>query len=304
MITETRNSRSMALDRMSVLDALRLMNEEDTRVPLAVREALPAIAQAVTHVVTALAEGGRLIYVGAGTSGRLAVLDAAECPPTFNTDPSQVQALIAGGPEALLRAIEGAEDDQALAVTDLARLAVSARDVVMGVAASGHTPYVLAAVEAARAQGAVTIGLVCNAPAPLLELVDVPIAVIVGPEVLTGSTRLKAGTAQKMVLNMITTVSMVQLGKVYENLMVDVQPTNDKLRARARRILVDATGVDEEEAASLLAQAGSEVKTAIFMALSGLDAATARRRLAAVRGHLRRALTDAGGSGSSGGDSA
>lgn len=290
MITETRNPRSMNLDRLSILDMLRLMNEEDALVPLAVRDALPAIAQAVERVTAALAAGGRLIYVGAGTSGRLAVLDASECPPTFNTLPEQVQGVIAGGLNALTRAIEGAEDDRLQAVADIAALEVSARDVVMGIAASGGTPYVLAALEEAHRRGAVTVGLACNAPAPLLDLVDIPIAVIVGPEVLTGSTRLKAGTAQKMVLNMITTASMVQLGKVYENLMIDVQPTNAKLRARARRIVAAAAGIAESEAAALLEQSGQEVKTAIFMARTGADADTAREKLAAAGGHLRRAL--------------
>lgn len=290
MITETRNPRSMNLDRLAILDMLRLMNEEDALVPLAVRDALPAIAQAVERVAAALAAGGRLIYVGAGTSGRLAVLDASECPPTFNTLPEQVQGVIAGGPDALTRAVEGAEDDRPQAVADIAALEVSARDVVMGIAASGGTPYVLAALEEAQRRGAVTVGLACNAPAPLLDLADIPIAVIVGPEVLTGSTRLKAGTAQKMVLNMITTASMVRLGKVYENLMIDVQPTNAKLRARARRIVAAAAGIAESEAATLLEQAGQEVKTAIFMARTGADAVTARAKLAAASGHLRRAL--------------
>ena len=292
MITETRNPRSMNLDQLAVLDVLRLMNEEDALVPLAVRDALPAIAQAVAFVVAGWSQGGRLIYVGAGTSGRLAVLDAAECPPTFNTDPVQVQALIAGGAAALVSAIEGAEDDCAQGGKDLEALGLTPYDVVVGIAASGRTPYVLGAVEAARKRGLKTAGLSCNAPAPLLEAVDAPIAVIVGPEVLTGSTRLKAGTAQKLVLNMITTTSMVQLGKVYENLMIDVQPTNEKLRKRARRIVIEATGVSGDEADSLLAAADYEVKTAVFMGLTALDAVTARQRLAETNGHLRRALPE------------
>ncbi len=280
----------MALDRLSTLDVLRLMNEEDALVPLAVRDALPAIAQAVERVAAALAGGGRRLYVGAGARGRRAGRDAAGLPPTVNTPPEQVQGVIAGGLDALTHAIEGAEDDRVQAAADIVALEVSACDVVMGIAASGGTPYVLAALEEARRRGAVTVGLACNAPAPLLDLADVPIAVLVGPEVLTGSTRLKAGTAQKMVLNMITTASMVRLGKVYENLMIDVQPTNSKLRARARRIVAAAAGIAEAEAAALLEQAGQEIKTAIFMARTGADALTARQRLAAANGHLRRAL--------------
>ncbi len=290
MQTESRNPRSADLDRLSTLDVLKLMNDEDATVAGAVRAALPQIARLVDETAKRLRDGGRLFYVGAGTSGRLGVLDAAECVPTFGTPPTLVQAVIAGGETALVNAVEGAEDNRDAAVQALQKEKASAGDVVVGIAASGRTPFVLAAVEHANEVGAVTGGIACNADAPLLDSAQVPISVPVGAEVLTGSTRLKAGTAQKLVLNMISTATMVRLGKVYSNLMVDVKVTNAKLAERAQRIVQEVTGVDDARARELLAQSGNRVKVAIAMELLGIDADTAETRLGAVGGHLRAAL--------------
>jgi len=286
MQTETRNPKSRHIDQLPTLDALRLMNEEDATVTLAVRDALPAIARAVDVIVERLRGGGRLIYVGAGTSGRLAVVDASECVPTFNTDPSLVQALIAGGSVALVTSVEDAEDSREAGSGDLLALNISSADVVVGIAASGRTPYVLAAIETAQAAGAATVGVACNAPSPLLEAADIAIGVITGPEVVTGSTRLKAGTAQKMVLNMLSTASMIQLGKVYGNRMVDVRVSNEKLLDRARRIVAEVAGISMDRAAELLDAADHQAKTAIAMARLEVDAATARAALARVGGKL------------------
>lgn len=286
MQTETRNPKSRHIDQLPTLDALRIMNEEDVTVALAVREALPSIARAVDVIVDRLRRGGRLFYVGAGTSGRLAVVDASECVPTFNTDPSLVQALIAGGSAALVTSVEDAEDNREAGHNDLLERGVSAADVVVGIAASGRTPYVLAAIETAKSVGAATVGLACNAPAPLLDAAEIAIAVVTGPEVVTGSTRLKAGTAQKMVLNMLSTASMIQLGKVYGNRMVDVRVSNEKLLDRARRIVAEVAGVSMERAAELLDAAGHEAKTAIAMSRLGDDAAVARAALDRVGGKL------------------
>lgn len=286
MQTETRNPKSRHIDQLPTLDALRIMNEEDVTVALAVREALPSIARAVDVIVDRLRRGGRLFYVGAGTSGRLAVVDASECVPTFNTDPSLVQALIAGGSAALVTSVEDAEDNREAGRNDLLERGVSAADVVVGIAASGRTPYVLAAIETAKSVGAATVGLACNAPAPLLDAAEIAIAVVTGPEVVTGSTRLKAGTAQKMVLNMLSTASMIQLGKVYGNRMVDVRVSNEKLLDRARRIVAEVAGVSMERAAELLDAAGHEAKTAIAMSRLGDDAAVARAALDRVGGKL------------------
>lgn len=290
MLTEQRNPRSADIDRRSTLEILRIMNEEDATVALAVREALPAIAQAVDAIVDGIRAGGRLIYVGAGTSGRLALMDAVECVPTFNTPPDLVQALVAGGTGALTQVVEGAEDDAEAGSRDLLRLGVGVRDVVVGVAASGRTPYVVGALQAANEAGAVTIGISCNAPAPLLEVAQIPILALVGPEVITGSTRLKAGTAQKMILNMLSTASMIRLGKVYGNLMVDMRITNQKLAERARRIVAEIAGVSLEEAGRLLAQAGNEVKTAIVTGLLGVEVEEARTLLEQAQGRLREII--------------
>jgi len=290
MITEQSNPRSAHIDQLSTLEMLTCMNDEDARVAVAVRAVLPAIAQAVDIIVDRLERGGRLLYVGAGTSGRLGVLDASECPPTFNTPPEQVQAIIAGGQAAITAAVEGAEDDPAAGRDDLIARNVSAADVVVGIAASGQTPYVLGAIAAANAVGAATIGIACNIPSPLLDSAQIKIGAIVGPEVISGSTRLKAGTAQKMILNMLSTASMIQLGKVYGNLMVDVQTTNAKLVGRARRIVAQIVGVDEIEAARLLAMTDYDVKTAVVVGRLGIDPAAARARLEQARGRLREII--------------
>jgi len=290
LITEARNPASVDLDQLDSLGIVTLMNQEDARVAEAVRAELPTIARAVDVIVDRLSRGGRLLYFGAGTSGRLGILDASECPPTFSAPPWQVQGIIAGGRDALDGSIEDIEDDVG-AGEEAARAAeVSARDVVVGLAASGRTPWVIGALRAARAAGAATIGVVCNPHTPIHAEVDLCIAPVVGPEVLTGSTRLKAGTAQKMVLNMLSTASMARLGKVYSNLMVDVRPTNSKLRARAIRIVQVGANVSAEQARALLEASGWEVKTALVMALAAIEADEARRRLTAAGGHVRRAL--------------
>ncbi len=286
MQTEQANPRSVGIDRAPTPEILRLMNEEDATVPGVVRQAIPALAQAVDAIVERMERGGRLIYSGAGTSGRLAAIDAAECVPTFNTDPGLVVALMAGGERAFKRAVEGAEDRRDAGRDDLLALNVTANDSVVGIAASGRTPYVLGAVEAAKTVGAVTIGISCSTPSVLLDAVDIPIAAVTGPEVIAGSTRLKAGTAQKLILNMLSTAVMIRLGKVYRNRMVDVQTTNEKLVWRARGIVAELVGVPEAEAAHLLEQSGGEVKTAIVVGLLGLSADEARDRLAAARGRL------------------
>ncbi|MGE5601936.1 MAG: anhydro-N-acetylmuramic acid kinase [Nitrososphaerales archaeon] len=289
-LTEARNPASMHVDTLPARDIVALMNLEDKRVVEAVEEELPAIAQAIDKIVGRMRQGGRLIYAGAGTSGRLAVLDAAECPPTFSTPPGLVVGLMAGGQEALTGAVEGAEDSAEAGRTDVAGLACRAEDTVVGVAASGRTPYVLGAMEEAKQRGALVIGLACNRPSPVGDLADVSIAPLVGPEVVTGSTRLKAGTAQKMVLNMLSTATMIRLGKTYGNLMVDVQATNAKLRARARRIVAEALEVDEVRAAELLELAGGEVKVAIVSGLTGASPDEARARLRDAGGVVRAAL--------------
>ncbi|WP_236244140.1 N-acetylmuramic acid 6-phosphate etherase [Streptomyces sp. CC210A] len=281
------------IDTRSTLDIARAMNAGDRAVPDAVAAQLPGVAAAVAAVADRMARGGRLVYAGAGTAGRLCVLDASECPPTFNTDPSQVVGLVAGGPAALVRSVEGAEDSADLAHADLKALELTDADTVVGVSASGRTPYVLAAVAYARDLGAFTIGLACNTGSALAAAADHAIEVVVGPEFVTGSTRLKAGTAQKLVLNMISTITMIRLGKTYGNLMVDVRATNDKLRARSHRLVVQATGASDAETEEALAATGGEVKHAILVLLAGVDAGTADRLLAAHDGHLRAALAAA-----------
>jgi N-acetylmuramic acid 6-phosphate etherase len=292
MLTEQINPRSANLDQLTALELAQLMNAEDATVAAAVAAALPDVAAAIEAVAARMAAGGRLIYMGAGTSGRLGVLDAAECVPTFSVPPERVMARIAGGAQAVTAAVEGAEDDRDAGRADLLALAPTAQDAVVGIAASGSTPYVVAALEAAAAVGALTVAVVCSAPGPVLDAAQIKIAVLTGPEVLTGSTRLKAGTAQKMVLNMLSTGVMVRLGKVYGNLMVDVKVTNAKLAARARRIVARVGQVDEDTAAALLAQTDNGVKAAIVMARRGVDAAEAEALLAAADGFLRRVLAD------------
>ncbi|MEU1626851.1 N-acetylmuramic acid 6-phosphate etherase [Streptomyces sp. NPDC020096] len=278
------------IDQLPTMDIARIMNGEDATVATAVAAQLPRIAAAIDGTAERMARGGRLVYAGAGTAGRLGVLDASECPPTFNTRPGEVIGLIAGGPEAMLTAVEGAEDSGKLAVEDLDALDIGADDTVVGVSASGRTPYAITAVEHARARGALTIGLSCNADSPLAAAAEHGIEVVVGPELLTGSTRLKAGTAQKLVLNMISTITMIRLGKTYGNLMVDVRSSNEKLRARARRIVALATGAADPEIEAALAATDGEVKHAILTILGSVDAATAERLLARHGGQLRAAL--------------
>ncbi|MER7156977.1 N-acetylmuramic acid 6-phosphate etherase [Streptomyces lydicus] len=281
------------IDRRSTLDIARTMNDEDAAVPAAVAARLPEIAAAIDATAARMARGGRLVYAGAGTAGRLGVLDASECPPTFNTDPSQVVGLIAGGPSALVSAVEGAEDSREFAAEDLSAIGLTALDTVVGISASGRTPYAVGAVEHARARGALTIGLSCNAGSALAAAAEHGIEVVVGPELLTGSTRLKAGTAQKLVLNMLSTITMIRLGKTYGNLMVDVRASNDKLRARSRRIVALATGAGEPEIEAALSRTDGEVKNAILTLLGDVDGPTAARLLDASGGHLRAALAAA-----------
>jgi N-acetylmuramic acid 6-phosphate etherase len=290
LTTEARNPRTLELDTMTTEQFLTVMNDEDRKVPDAVAAALPSIAAAVELVAAAFRRGGRLIYIGAGTSGRLGVLDAVECPPTFGTSPDQVVGLIAGGERAFVKAVEGAEDSLDLAREDLAGLGLNPDDVVVGIAASGRTPYVIGGLDYAREVGAPTVSVCCNPGSEVSKHADVAIEVDNGPEVLTGSTRLKSGTSQKLILNMISTASMVRVGKVYGNLMVDVMPTNEKLVVRARGIVQAATGCDEATAAQAIEAAGGHAKTAIVMILAGVDAAAARERLAAADGFVRGAV--------------
>ena len=279
MTTETRNPRTMQLDQMSPLEIVTVMNEEDARVPLAIAKCLPQIAQAVTWAAESFEKGGRLFYMGAGTSGRLGVLDAAECPPTFGVPKEMVVGLIAGGEKAFIEAVE-----------DLKAHGLTANDLVVGIAASGRTPYVLGGLDYAKSVGCHTAAIACNIGSAIGKAAELAIEVNCGPEVLTGSTRLKSGTAQKLILNMISTGSMVRTGKAYQNLMVDVQQTNEKLHTRAENIVIDATGVEREKARAAIDAAGGSVKTAITMLLADCDAAEAARRLEKARGHVREAI--------------
>jgi N-acetylmuramic acid 6-phosphate etherase len=291
--TEQRNPRSRGLDRKSTLDILRALNREDATVALAVRRELPHIARAVDAIVKSLERGGTLFYIGAGTSGRLAVLDAAECPPTFGTPPRMVRAIIAGGERALRHAVEGAEDSAANGARDLRRAGVSRRDVVVGIAASGTTAYVLGALAYAQKRGAVTVSVTANPRSPVARKARISVAPDTGPEAIAGSTRMKAGTAQKMVLNMLSTAAMVRLGRVYENWMVHAALTNQKLRRRGARILEEATGVSLSAAEHALRQAGHNLPAALVMLKTGISARDARQRLAAAGGNVRKALESA-----------
>jgi N-acetylmuramic acid 6-phosphate etherase len=288
--TEERNPLTTDIDTLPTLEMLSLINAEDQKVALAVRDELPNIAAAVNAITTRLQRGGRLIYIGAGTSGRLGLLDASECPPTFGTSPEIVIGLIAGGPAALTESVEGAEDNRQRGAAEIAELDVDENDCVIGIAASGRTPYAIGGVQEAKKRNALTVSIACNRPSPLEELAQIGIALIVGPEVISGSTRLKAGTAQKMVLNMISTAVMIRLGKAYSNLMVDVQPTNTKLRQRARRIVAEATGLDLHRAAEILSACNGEVKTAIVATLAGISPDLARSRLRETGGYVRKAI--------------
>ncbi|WP_405779518.1 N-acetylmuramic acid 6-phosphate etherase [Streptomyces sp. NBC_00859] len=290
LTTEAFRPELAEIDQLPTKEIARLMNGEDATVPAAVAAQLPQIAAAIDATAERMARGGRLVYAGAGTAGRMGVLDASECPPTFNTDPSEVLGLIAGGPSAMIKAVEGAEDSKELAAADLDALHLTADDTVVGISASGRTPYAIGAVEHARALGALTIGLSCNARSALGDAAEHGIEVVVGPELLTGSTRLKAGTAQKLVLNMLSTITMIRLGKTYGNLMVDVRASNEKLRARSRRIVALATGADDAEIEAALTAAEGEVKTAILIILGAVDASTATHLLDETGGHLRAAL--------------
>ena len=290
LITEQRNPNSMHVDSLSALEIVQLMNQEDKQVPLAIEKCLPQIAQAVECIVAAFQQGGRLVYIGAGTSGRLGVLDASECPPTFGVSPEMVKGIIAGGERALRHPIEGAEDSKSQAVVDLQTIHFSSKDVLVGIAASGRTPYVIGALEYAKSLGSVTVSIASNPNSAMANIVDIAIDTVVGPEVLTGSSRLKSGTAQKLVLNMLTTASMILMGKCYQNLMVDVQASNEKLKARAIRIVMQATDCDKALAEETLKQADQNAKLAIIMILSGLDRAQAEALLEKHQGKLQLAL--------------
>ena len=290
LITEQRNPNSMHVDSLSALEIVQLMNEEDKQVPLAIEKCLPQIAQAVECIVAAFQQGGRLVYIGAGTSGRLGVLDASECPPTFGVSPEMVKGIIAGGERALRHPIEGAEDSKAQAVVDLQTIQFSSKDILVGIAASGRTPYVIGALEYAKSLGSVTVSIASNPNSAMANIVDIAIDTVVGPEVLTGSSRLKSGTAQKLVLNMLTTASMILMGKCYQNLMVDVQASNEKLKARAIHIVMQATDCDKALAEETLKQADQNAKLAIMMILSGLDRAQAEALLEKHHGKLQLAL--------------
>lgn len=294
MITEGRNPASQNIDELSTEAMLRVINDEDKKVALAVEAIVPQIAQVVDGITQAFSKGGRLIYCGAGTSGRLGILDASECPPTFGTPRSQVVGLIAGGHTAILQAVENAEDNVEQGAQDLRDIQFNANDVLVGIAASGRTPYVLGALAYARQQGAFTAALTCNPNSPMSQAADVALTPVVGPEVVTGSSRMKAGTAQKLVLNMLTTGAMIRSGKVYGNLMVDVEATNQKLVQRQVNIVKQATDCDDATAQQALAACNGHCKTAIVMVLAGLTAAEAKSLLSQNQGFIRNALRDAG----------
>ncbi|MBI3006378.1 MAG: N-acetylmuramic acid 6-phosphate etherase [Ignavibacteriales bacterium] len=298
LTTEQRNPASMDIDARTVDEILNIITDEDRRVPVAVKNQIPFIAKAVDHAVRAFKQGGRLIYVGAGTSGRLGVLDAVECPPTYGTDPEMVQGMIAGGEKAMFRAQEGAEDKEEFGAEDIDKQKVSKKDVVCGIAASMRTPYVIGAIKRAKERGAATIYVTTNprskfeSPefAELARAVDVAICPEVGPEIVMGSTRMKSGTAQKLVLNMITTAAMIRLGKVYENMMIDLQMTNQKLKERAKRVVMTITNVSYEEAAEFLERADGHVKTALVMIKARVSKADAQERLKKADGFVRAAI--------------
>ncbi|MBY0064359.1 MULTISPECIES: N-acetylmuramic acid 6-phosphate etherase [Priestia] len=292
LTTETRNEKTMDLDEMSILDFLTTMNEEDEKVASAIKKELPSIAKAVEAIIEAKKQGGRLIYIGAGTSGRIGLLDAVECPPTFGTSPDEVIGLIAGGEKAFIKAVEGAEDSKELGMEDLQNIRLTKVDIVVGIAASGRTPYVIGALEYANSIEAQTIAVSCNKDSDIGKVANIAIEVVNGPEVLTGSTRLKAGTAQKLVCNMLSTASMVGIGKVYGNLMVDVQLTNEKLVERAKRIVMEATSCTYDTAEEYLAKANCNSKLAIVMILTGLSYEEALHRLEQTQGFIRQAIVN------------
>ncbi|MBO0408094.1 N-acetylmuramic acid 6-phosphate etherase [Aeromonas hydrophila] len=286
MITETRNPASVEIDQLPTLEMLRVINQEDQQVALAVSQLLPEITRAVDAIAAAFSKGGRLVYIGAGTSGRLGILDASECPPTYGVSAEQVVGLIAGGHKAILQAVENAEDDAELGAQDLKNIQFCANDVLVGIAASGRTPYVLGAMAHASAVGATVCSISCNPGSPLAQAADISMVAVVGPEIVTGSSRMKAGTAQKLILNMLSTGAMIRTGKVYGNLMVDVEATNAKLVERQKRIVMEATDCERAVAERALAQADNHCKTAIVMILAGLTADEARTRLQSSNGFI------------------
>ncbi len=291
LVSEDRNPRSMEIDLFPTVEVLRSINDEDKGVPAAVEEVIPQIAEAVDEIVTAFQKGARLVYIGAGTSGRLGVLDASECPPTFSVPEGMVVGLIAGGTEALMHAIEGAEDDPDQGRQALVDIGLTADDVVVGIAVSGRTPYVIGALNYAKTLGAKTVALSCNPNSVIAAIADIAISPVVGPEILTGSTRLKSGTAQKLVLNMLTTASMIRIGKTYQNLMVDLHASNQKLVARAGRIVMQATGCLPDEAREVLDLTQNDVKLAILIQLTGMEVGNARKALEGAGGFLRKAIS-------------
>ena len=290
LTTETRNKNTLNLDTMSPLEIAQVMNQEDENVVAGVRAVLPEIATVIEWCTDSLRRGGRIIYMGAGTSGRLGLLDAVECPPTFGVSSDVVVGLIAGGESAFIKAVEGAEDSTTLGTDDLKNIGLKAEDIVIGIAASGRTPYVIHALKYAKENGCKTAVVVCNKGSEMAKVADIAIEPVVGPEVLTGSTRLKSGTSQKMILNMISTGSMVGVGKAYQNLMVDVQQTNEKLKVRAQNIVIEATGCEREKASQLLEEAKGSVKLAITAILLDCDVDTAGNKLKNAGGHVRKAI--------------
>ena len=292
LVSESRNPDTLNLDELDALALLETINAEDHRIAPAIKAVLPQVAEAVDNIVHAFEQGGRLIYLGAGTSGRLGVLDAVECPPTFSVSPELVIGIIAGGDAAIHKAVEGAEDDVKLGIADLKRIDFSAKDVVVGIAASGRTPYVTHALSYARELGAATVAVTCNPGSAVTRCAEISICPVVGPEVLTGSTRMKSGTAQKMVLNMLTTASMIRCGKVYQNLMVDVSASNQKLYARAVRIVAEATGCTLPEASEAVQKTGHQTKLAILHVVTGLDISSGQQLLDKHHGRLRSAILE------------
>ncbi len=293
LVSEERNPRTMGIDLMPTLAVLETISAEDALVPEAVRKTLPQIALAVDAIVAAFNRGGRLVYIGAGTSGRLGVLDASECPPTFGVPPGMVVGVIAGGRDAVVNASEGAEDRSEAGAADLRALSLNGTDIVVGIAVSGRTPYVIGALGYAASLGATTVGLTCNPASPIAQTAAISIAPVVGPEILTGSTRLKSGTAQKLVLNMLSTASMIRIGKTYQNLMVDLHVSNEKLLARAVRIVMQATDCSAEQAEAALKRTANDVKLAILITLTGKSVVDARAAIEHADGFLRRALEPA-----------
>ena len=290
LTTESRNSSSLNIDKVSTLDMVKIINNEDKKVALAVEKELVKIAEAIDGIVSGMQKGGRLIYIGAGTSGRLGILDASECPPTYGVSEELVQGIIAGGTEAIFRAKEGAEDSKELAIEDLKSKNITENDTIVGLAASGRTPYVIGGLEYANKIGALTVSITCNANSEVAKVSKVSIAPVVGAEVVTGSTRMKAGTAQKLVLNMLSTGTMIKLGKVYGNLMVDVRATNKKLVERAKKIVCESTGVDREVAEKVLKETNYDVKLSILMILTGLDINEAKEKLTQNKGYIAKAM--------------